>query len=115
MLGDLNAKIGREDIFKSIIGKKNLHEVSNDNGARVENVATLNNVIVKSTTFPYRDIHKHTLTSPYGVTHNRIDHILIDKRQHYNVLDDKSFRGSDCVTDHYLLAAKLRERLSVSK
>jgi hypothetical protein len=30
MLGDFNAKIGREDIFKPIIGNENLHEASND-------------------------------------------------------------------------------------
>jgi exonuclease III len=34
-MGDFNAKVGREDIFKAIIGNENLHEVSNDNGVRV--------------------------------------------------------------------------------
>jgi hypothetical protein len=27
----------------------------------------------------------------------------------------RSFRGADCDTDHYLLVAKVRERLAVSK
>jgi exonuclease III len=31
LLGDFNAKIGREDIFKSVIGDESLHEASNDN------------------------------------------------------------------------------------
>jgi exonuclease III len=35
MLGDFNAKVGREDIFRPIIGNESLHEVSNDNGVRV--------------------------------------------------------------------------------
>jgi hypothetical protein len=30
LLGDFNAKIGREDIFKAIIGNESLHEASND-------------------------------------------------------------------------------------
>jgi hypothetical protein len=59
LLGDFNAKVGREDIFKPIIDNENLYEASNDNGIRVVNFATSKNVIVKST-FPHRDIHKHT-------------------------------------------------------
>jgi endonuclease/exonuclease/phosphatase family metal-dependent hydrolase len=108
LLGDFNAKVGREDIFKLIIGNESLHEASNDNGVRVVNFATSKNVIVKSTTFPHHDIHKHTWTSSYGVTHNQIDHVLIDKRQCSNILDVRSFRGADCGTDCYLVAVKLR-------
>jgi hypothetical protein len=80
LLGDINAKVGREDIFKPIIGNETLHEASNDNGVRVINFATSKNLIVKSTTFPHCDIHKHTWTSSCGATHNQIDHVLIDKR-----------------------------------
>jgi hypothetical protein len=80
LLGDFNAKVGREDIFKPIIGNKSLHEASNDNRVRVVNFATSKNLIVKSTRFPHHDIHKHAWTSPNGVTHNQIDHVLIDKR-----------------------------------
>jgi hypothetical protein len=40
---------------------------------------------------------------------------LIGKRRHSNILlDVRSFRGADCDTDHYLVVAKLRERISVS-
>jgi endonuclease/exonuclease/phosphatase family metal-dependent hydrolase len=115
LLGDFNAKVGREDIFKPIIGNESLHEASNDNRVRVVNFATLKNVIVKSTAFPQCNIHKHIWTSSDVVTHNQIDHVLIDKRQHSNILDVRSFRGTDCDTDHYLVVAKLRERISVSK
>jgi exonuclease III len=31
LLGDFNAKVCREDIFKPTIGNKSLHEISNDN------------------------------------------------------------------------------------
>jgi hypothetical protein len=70
---------GREDIFKPIIDNESPREGSNDNGVTVVNFATSKNVIVKSTTFPHRDIHKHTWTSADGVTHNQID-----KRRHSN-------------------------------
>jgi hypothetical protein len=60
LLRDFIAKVEKEDIFKPIIGNENLHEASNDNGVRAVNFATSKNLMVKSTTFPYRDIHKHT-------------------------------------------------------
>jgi endonuclease/exonuclease/phosphatase family metal-dependent hydrolase len=102
LLGDFNAKIGREDIFKPTIGNESLHEISNYNGDRVVNFATSKNRTVKRTTFPHRNIHKFTWTSPDGKTHNQIDHILIDRRRNSSILDVRSFRAADCDTDHYL-------------
>ena len=40
LLGDFNAKVGRENIFKPTIGNKSLHQDSNDNGVRIVNFAT---------------------------------------------------------------------------
>jgi hypothetical protein len=82
MLGDLNAIVDRGDIFKPTIGNESSHKISNDNGVRVVNFATTKNLIVKSTMFPHRNIHKYAWTSPDGNTHNQIDHILIDRGRH---------------------------------
>jgi exonuclease III len=40
LLGDFNAKLVREDIFKPTIGNESLHADSNDNGVTVVNFAT---------------------------------------------------------------------------
>jgi hypothetical protein len=80
LMGDFNAKVGREDIFKPVISNEILHEASNDNRVRVVNFATSKNLILKSKTVPHHDIHEHTWTSPDSVTHNQIVHVLIDKR-----------------------------------
>jgi hypothetical protein len=48
LLGDFNAKVGREDIFKATLGKSDLHEISNHNGVRIVNFATFKNLTVKS-------------------------------------------------------------------
>jgi hypothetical protein len=40
LLGDSNAKIGKEEIFKPTTANESLHEISNDNGVRLVNFAT---------------------------------------------------------------------------
>jgi len=115
LLEDFNAKVGRENIFKPTIGQDSLHQDSNDNGVRLVNFTTSKNLVVKSTTFPHRNIHKYTWTSPDGKTRNQIDHVLIDRRWHLSVLDVGGFRGADCDTDHYLVIAKVGERLAAGK
>jgi hypothetical protein len=39
LMGAFNAKVGRGDIFKPVIGNESLHEASNDNEVRVVNFA----------------------------------------------------------------------------
>jgi hypothetical protein len=40
LLGNFNANVGKEDIFKPTIGSESLYQISNDNGVRVVNFAT---------------------------------------------------------------------------
>jgi exonuclease III len=87
LLGDFNAKVGREDIFKPTIGNDSLHEISTDNGVKVVNFATSKNLTVKSTIFPHCNIRKFTWSSLDGKTNNQIDQILIDRRLHSSILD----------------------------
>jgi hypothetical protein len=60
LLGDFDAKVGRENIFKPTIGKESLHQDSNDNGTRIVNFTTSKNLVVKSTMIPHRNIHNCT-------------------------------------------------------
>jgi hypothetical protein len=52
-MGEFNANVGREDIFKPIIGNESLHEASNDNRVRVANFA---NEFKKG--YPYNQYYK---------------------------------------------------------
>jgi hypothetical protein len=54
LLGDFNAKVGREDIFKQTTGNARLHGIRNDKV--VVNFATSKN-LVKNQMFPHRNIH----------------------------------------------------------
>jgi hypothetical protein len=75
----------------------------------------VNNLDVKITMFPHRNFHKYSWTYPDGKTHNQIDHILIERKQHTSISDVRSFRRIYCDTDHYLVVTKVRERFAVSK
>jgi hypothetical protein len=107
LLGDLYVNVRREDISK--------HKMGNNIEMRIVNTDIRKNLRVKSTIISHRNIYKYTWTSPDGKTHNKIDHILVDRRRHSNVLDVRSFRAADCDSDHYLVVAKVRERLAVNK
>jgi hypothetical protein len=86
LFGDVNAKVGREDIFKPTIGNENLHEFSNDNRVKVVNFATPKSLIVKSTLFPHCNIHKYTWAFDEE-TKNQTGHNLIDERWHSSEVD----------------------------
>jgi hypothetical protein len=47
LLGDLNAKVDRENIFKPTIGNESLHQIGNDNAVRIVNFATSKNLVAK--------------------------------------------------------------------
>jgi hypothetical protein len=40
LLGDFNAKVGKEDRFKTTVVNESLREISNDTGVKVLNFAT---------------------------------------------------------------------------
>jgi len=61
ILGDMNAKIGQENVYRPTIGKESFHSMSNDNGARLIPFAMSNKIIISSTYF-----HRKTYTSKHG-------------------------------------------------
>ena len=66
LLGDFNAKLRRQDIFKPINENESLHQDSNDNGVRIVHFTTSKNLFVNSIMFLHQNDHKYTCTSPNG-------------------------------------------------
>jgi len=61
---DFNTKVGTEHILKPTIRSKSLHEISNDNGVRIENFIRLQvTKSVQSIVFAHRNTPIHTGTS----------------------------------------------------
>jgi exonuclease III len=78
ILGDLNAKLGREEIYSNISGKYTLHNIASPNGELLAEFVIANNMVVMSTQFQHKEIHKGTWTAPDHNTVNQIDHVIIN-------------------------------------
>ncbi|XP_058832921.1 craniofacial development protein 2-like [Topomyia yanbarensis] len=112
VIGDMNAQVGREEMYRPVIGPNSLHSVSNDNGQRCVNFAASRGMVIRSTFFPRKDIHKVTWRSPDQVTKNQIDHVLIDGRFFSDITNVRTYRSANIDSDHHLVAVCLRSKLS---
>jgi hypothetical protein len=106
LLGDFNANVGKEDITKQTIGNDSLYKISNDNGvATSKNLSQKCKVPTSSAFIHFRgDLLMERQNKIY------IFQQIGDDIQVYLMSD-----RSECETDHYLVVAKVRERLAVSK
>ncbi|XP_055632406.1 craniofacial development protein 2-like [Toxorhynchites rutilus septentrionalis] len=112
VIGDMNAQVGREAMYRPVIGPCRLHTDTNDNGQRCFNFAASRGLVIRSTFFPRKDIHKVTWRSPDQHTTNQIDHVLIEGRFFSNITNIRSLRGADIDSDHYLVGVHVRSKLS---
>lgn len=109
---DYDAQVGRENIFKPIVGKESLHQESNNNGMRLISLCTDKGLVISSTHFQRKDIYKYTWIAPGGQYKSQIDHVVIEKRFKSSINSVRSYRGADGDTDHYLVISSLKVKLS---
>ena len=77
MMGDFNAKIGKDNIGKELVmGKEGLGEI-NENGELFTDYCHFNSLVTGGSVFTHKRIHKTTWISPDHQTENHIDHICI--------------------------------------
>ena len=115
ILGDMNAKIGKEWNLRAITGAHSLHESTNNNGMRLVQLAMSLNMVIGSTLFPKKDIHKGTWLSPDGETCNQIDHFLIDANHRSDLINVRTYRGENVDSDHYLVIATIRAKINSAR
>ncbi|XP_072395035.1 uncharacterized protein [Diabrotica undecimpunctata] len=68
-------------------------------------------MVVKTTQFQRKNIHKVTWVSNDGITRKQIDHVLIDGRHSSNIISAHSLRRIESDSDHFLVRTKMRTRL----
>jgi hypothetical protein len=112
-LGDFNAKLGKKQLYKDIIGRHSLHEVTNSNGLRLVQYATINNFKVLSTGFPRKDIHKEIWRIPGTNDTNQIDHILVSKKWATDIENVQIYRGANSDSNHFLVGARLKQKIAL--
>jgi hypothetical protein len=93
ILGDMNAKLGKEKAFIQAIGHHPLHNISNENGEMVTNYAISNDMCLASTNFQHKKIHLRTSISPDQQIVNQIDHVMVSKEKMRIIHDVRSKRG----------------------
>ena len=77
--GDMNAQVGNDvRTWKPILGK-HAERPLNENGARLLTFCLAQDLLVASSLFAHRKIHKLTWNSPDGITVNQIDYTLINR------------------------------------
>jgi hypothetical protein len=102
-LGDLNAKIGREEIYRLLKGRHGLHLNTNNNGKRLVDFSAAKNMLVSSTCYPHKEIQNKPgdlqLAKPITKQCTRCKII-------------KSCRGANSGSDNFLAKGKCRCRIA---
>ena len=100
----IKAKIQESIKIRSTVGQFSLHANTTSKDMKLIVFSTAHNMVVLA---PSYSISTFTITSSH--------HTVIDERHVSSVLDVRTFRGPSINSDHYLVAAKFRLRISTSR
>jgi endonuclease/exonuclease/phosphatase family metal-dependent hydrolase len=111
IVGDFNAKIGKKERNEGVAGKATIHDTTNDNGAKICDLAAATNTFIVSTQYRHKREHKITWMIPGGTEGNQIDHMLISKRWKRIIQDVRTYGGANVDSDYLLVVAKMRMKV----
>jgi exonuclease III len=97
IIGDMNAKVGRDKIYRKYVSRHSAHEKTNDNGTRLINFAASRDMILGSTRLERKNIYKYTWQSANRETQNQIEHMLSDPRHINNLLDIRTYKNQTLI------------------
>jgi len=113
--GDLNAKVGQDNVgLEHIMGRHGLGE-RNENGQLFVDFCASHDLVIGGTIFPHKDCHEVTWASPDHKTENKIDHVAVGRQWRLSLLDVRNKRGADIGSDHHLVVAKFRMEIQAYK
>jgi hypothetical protein len=115
LLGDLNAKIGDDNLgLKNVMSRHHLG-TRNENGEMFIDLCVNYNLVIGRNLFPHKVIQTATWVAPNQRTFNQTDHVVISKKWRRSVLDVRSYMGADVSSDHHLVIVQLSLIFAASK
>ena len=111
VVGDLNARVGKENIGRERAMGTEGFGCINNNGERISDLCVENNLVIGGTLFKHRNIHKTTWRSPDNNTVSQIDHVIVNQKWRRSLQDVRARRGADVGSDHVLVVATLSLKL----
>ena len=108
--GDWNAKVGSQEI-PGVTSKFGLR-VQNEAGQRLIEFCQENALVIANTLFQQHKRRLYTWKSPDGQYRNQINYILCSQRWRSSIQSAKTRPEADCGSDHKLLIAKFRLKLT---
>jgi exonuclease III len=114
IIGDFNARVGQEQhrTSRNVVGPHAVDTI-NDNGERLVDFCSINNLIICNTFFQHKPVHQKSWMHPGSKTWHMLDYTLVNKQFRSSVEDVRVHRTAAGVigTDHHLLRTKLKFHL----
>ena len=108
LLGDMNARVGADHIsWLQCLGKFGVGKI-NENGQRLLELCSRNNMCITNTMFPGKPHRKMSWCHPRSKTWHQLDFVIISQKHKQEVLNTRTYHSADCDTDHSLVVSSLR-------
>ena len=118
IIGDLNARIGKQKHFTSenVVGPHAIDHI-NENGQRLVDFCTKNNLIISNTFSQHKQVHQTTWMYPKNKKWHMIDYTLLNRKFRSSIEDVRVHRTAAGAIgiDHHLLRTKLKPHLKSRK
>ena len=112
LLGDFNARVGKDHLlWTGTIGKEGVGKV-NDNGTLLLTKCAEHNLVITNTLFRQKNKHKVSWQHPRSKHWHLIDYIIVRACDQQDVLKTRAVTGADeSWTDHRLISSIMRIKL----
>ncbi|XP_029638786.1 craniofacial development protein 2-like [Octopus sinensis] len=108
LMGDFNARVGADhQAWPNCFGQFGLGKI-NENGQRLLEFCTNNNLCIANTFYNGKDQHKVSWCHPRSGHWHQIDFVIVRKNDVDTVKQTRSFYSAHCNTDHPLVIAKVK-------